>query len=437
MLGSEKEMPSIVPIMSVLVLFVGIMIIFTKEKADYVAYSLLAAFIACIMTALYFEVTLAGFIQFVEFEPLVFIICMQITIVLIERHKIFQWIALKTLYITKGDHRKFFYFICIIASISSAIISDITIGIILVPLVIRACKILKIDATPYLFGLSFTINIGSIYTPFSSSENVLISNAFGLDLQWFLGHFTLIVFPIILSTLFIIDVTMLRKIEPPKEEQKKILMEIMHPNLVIIDRKKFIANFIYFIVVIICFFIFPQAYLVAMAGAIVISLLNKKPFVDTLEKVDWKVICFLVAMFLLIGCMQINGTFDYIKLGAEYIIPDDVFWAAVVIMLMIGVLSGFLAQIPTAIVFITLLLGMYEVVPPIILMGLILGINIGSNFLPQGAACDLITLNLAAENGIEGFNYKTLLKNGSKMTLIHIATSVFYLFIFALVTGVI
>ena len=75
-------------------------------------------------------------------------------------------------------------------------------------------------------------------------------------------------------------------------------------------------------------------------------------------------------------------------------------------------------------------------VPVLVLMAFLLGINIGSNFLPQGAACDLIALNLAAKNKVEGFNYKTLLKNGSRITLFHIFNSIVYLTLFALFTGI-
>jgi len=103
-------------------------------------------------------------------------------------------------------------------------------------------------------------------------------------------------------------------------------------------------------------------------------------------------------------------------------------------LMMISVLSGFLAQIPTALVFITLMENIYGIgeVPNLVIMAILLGINIGSNFLPQGAACDLVTLNLAEKNGVEDFNYTSLLKYGSVMTLIHIGVSIIYLILYSL-----
>lgn len=430
-------MSEIISIVVSAVIFIAIMVIFTKEKMDYVAWALLGALIACIVYAQVDPAaTFEKFLGAIEFDALVFIIAMQIIVAIVERYKIFQWIVLKALHFTKGDHKKFFYLICFIASISSAVVSDITVGIIFVPLVIRACKILKIDSSPYLFGLSFTINIGSIWTPFSSSENILISSSFELDFIYFITHFTPIVIIILLFTTRLLDYVMLRKIQPPPERQKRILMEIMDPDIVIVNRKKFRLNFIYFALVIFSFVFFPDAYLPASIAAVTFCLLNRAEFVEMLKEIDWKVISFFIAIFLIIGTMEFNHTFDYIGQLIGAILSENILVAAITVLLLISVLSGFLAQIPTAIVFITLMQKIYGAnIPNLIIMAIILGINIGSNFLPQGAACDLITLNLAEKNKVEGYNYKTLLKNGSVMTLLHICNSILYMTLFYLFVG--
>ncbi|MHA1474588.1 MAG: SLC13 family permease [Promethearchaeota archaeon] len=431
-------MSNVIPIIIVLLLFVGVMIVFSIEKLDYVGFSLLAAFISVLVTVLYIpDLNFNTFLAYIEFDPIIFIISMQVIIMISEKHKIFQWIALKTLRFTKGNHRKFFYLICIISSLSASIIADITVAIIFIPLVIRACKILKINPAPYLFGISFTINIGSLYTPFSSSENILIGAAFSLDLQWFLSKFSLYVFPMLILTLVLLDFTMLRKIKAPTEQQKQILLEIMDPNLVIVNKTQFILNSIYLGAVVIGFLFPINAWVVSSLGAILISILNKEQISDSLAKIDWKIIFFFISLFLMIGCMQIIGIFELIAGWTASIFSENDLISAIILLISIGVLSGFLAQVPTAIVFISLLKNLYGftagAVPDLILMAFLLGINLGSNFLPQGAACDLMALNLAKKNGVKEFNYKSLLKNGSLITLFHIFFSIIYLSIFYLI----
>ncbi|MCP4762519.1 MAG: hypothetical protein GY870_12125, partial [archaeon] len=390
------------PVIIVAILFILVMIICTRENLDTEAFALIIAVIAACITTFYFssEISALGtesgngdvfkvFLGFIDFELLFFLICMQIVVAIAEKHNIFQWMVLKALHFTKGDHRKFFFMICTISSFSAAIISDITVAIIFIPLVIRACKILRINAAPYMFGISFTINIGSIYTPFSSSENILISQKMGLDFFWFLQNFTLFVLVVLFATLIVLDIFFLRKIPPPEERDKKILLEIMNPEIVIIDKKKFIINTIGFILVIMGFIFFSQAAtVVAIIGAVSMCIINKEYFTDILLKVDWKVITFFVALFTLFGSMEINGTFGIIGDLASSIISENPLIAAITVLLLISVLSGFLAQIPTALVFMALLEEIYtlELVPPLIIVAMLLGINIGSNFLPQGAA---------------------------------------------------
>jgi Na+/H+ antiporter NhaD/arsenite permease-like protein len=100
------------PIVSVIIsaaLFIIIMIIFTNKNVDYVAFTILSAVIACIFTGSIFGIGFTEFLTYIEFEPLFFIICMQIMIVILEEHRVFRWLVLKTLHWTKADHRKFFF----------------------------------------------------------------------------------------------------------------------------------------------------------------------------------------------------------------------------------------------------------------------------------------------------------------------------------------
>jgi hypothetical protein len=63
----------------------------------------------------------------------------------------------------------------------------------------------------------------------------------------------------------------------------------------------------------------------------------------------------------------------------------------------------------------------------------LIGINVGGNFLPQGAACDIMTLTIATKNNVKGFNYKNLTKNGAIFASIHTIIGIFYITIYSLI----
>ena len=175
---------ALISIISSLVLFLFVMLIFSREKLDYAVYSLLAAIIACLIAFFVFRAEpgfeslaqnpLNTFIGYIEFDALIFLISMQVIVAISEENKLFQWLALKVLHLVGGNHRLFFYLICTVSALTASLISDITIAIIFVPLVIRATRILKIKTATYIFGIFFTVNIGYIYKNFLSDENILI-----------------------------------------------------------------------------------------------------------------------------------------------------------------------------------------------------------------------------------------------------------------------
>ncbi len=412
-------------------MFILLMIIFSKENMDYVTYALFFAVLSSLLIAIIYGTTFDELIEFVEFQPIIFIFSMEIMITIAEKYGIFHWIAIKTLHITKGNHRSFFYLICFVSTLMAGIIADITVAIIFIPLVIRACKILDIKPAVYLYGITITINIGSILTTFSSSENIIVSGVFDLDIVWFIKNLFLFCLFLLAITIFIIDRVSLRKITPPTERKKTILLDIMTPDKVIVDKKMFMINSIYLLVVLAGLILVEESYIVAMIGAIVMSLFNKIKITDTIKSIDWKLILFILSLFLLIGAMDVIGIFEIISSQLSEIASGSIMGTAIIFFLIANILSGFISNTPTTIIFIRIILEIYGPKPPaIILMALIAGVHLGGNLLPQGAACDIMTLNIAKKYKLEEFTYNGLLKKGFKYALLHIGIGIIFIVIY-------
>ena len=62
-----------------------------------------------------------------------------------------------------------------------------------------------------------------------------------------------------------------------------------------------------------------------------------------------------------------------------------------------------------------------------LLVAFILGVNLGGNFLPQGSACDMMTLDLAQKHGVSDLSYRKLAKVGGLFALLHILIGIVYL----------
>ncbi len=111
------------------------------------------------------------------------------------------------------------------------------------------------------------------------------------------------------------------------------------------------------------------------------------------------------------------------------IAPTNLFLLSLLILILTSILSAFLDNVPVTVLFIPIihvLIGTgFSSVP--LLIAFILGINLGGNFLPQGSAADMMTLDLSTKYCVEGLNYKKLLKVGGLFALLHIFLGVVYL----------
>jgi len=352
---------------------------------------------------------------------------------------ILEYLAVKLFKISKGDQRVFFYLLCLITTLLAAVISDIVVVLILAPVVIRLCHFLKIRAGTYLLGMTICINIGSIITPFSSGENIIISTAFNLDTVFFIQYFWIFSFVLLFLTMYLIDRLILRK-EPKIEfQQKKIVIDLIDADVMIKNKKMFYINSIALIVTIVLFMVLPLLYLTAAISAMLMVLINrkytKKQMRDLLKDIEWEIIFFFIALYIVIGCLLEAGfreIFDGIPFETL-----STFVVCFIVLIIVSLISGFVANTPTALVFIPIINSLIDKGFPAVplLFAFIIGINLGGNIVPQGAACDVMTLKIAEDSGVENMNYKRLFKTGFSFALFHIIISMGYLLILIVIFG--
>jgi Na+/H+ antiporter NhaD/arsenite permease-like protein len=102
-----------------------------------------------------------------------------------------------------------------------------------------------------------------------------------------------------------------------------------------------------------------------------------------------------------------------------------------------SLLSAFLAGTPVTIILLPIFATFIDMsgLPPFpnpIIIAFIGGVNMAGNFLPQGSACDLLTLSLAKKYKVENLNYKRLLKNGALFATIHFLIILGYTMVYTL-----
>jgi Na+/H+ antiporter NhaD/arsenite permease-like protein len=297
--------------------------------------------------------------------------------------------------------------------------------------------------------MTICINLAATLTPFGSAQNILIASRFSLSTTWFFANLSTYFIIATLLTLSLLDYFVLKKhlteiwvphcteynesLEPEHLEEHELIILEEPINRNVFNRNIF-TLFIFFIMLI----IIPDILFVGILGMLLFVFVNprrsesgrKKPDISYyFKKVDFKLPFFFMSLFILVFCFEKVGIITIIESFVLEIVPSNLFLLSVLILIISSILSAFLDNVPVTVLFIPIiqvLIGSgFSSVP--LLIAFILGINLGGNFLPQGSAADMMTLELSTKYCVDGMNYRKLLKIGGLFAFLHIILGIGYL----------
>jgi len=427
-----------IAIVLILVLFGILMAFFSQNKIDYFPIALIIGVIVVISMRTLWNLDELEILGFINFNTLIFIFAIQIIIYFATNDRVLEYLALKLIFITKGNNRLFFYMICIFTGTIVAFIEDLTLSLILVPLIYRTCRILEIPAGTYMMGMTITINIGAILTPISSLKNLIIGQEFGWGFGEYFANMGLLFLIALILTIFLIDKFILKKEEKPTERNKEVLLSMLEPKMVIQDKKYFIITIITIFTTFLFMIIGFQPALVTIISAAVLLIIHSKntKFSDLKSEISWRIIIIFAILFILANSLSYFGFSELISTNLVSAIGDNIYFAVLLTLVISSLLSAFFAGTPVTIMLLPIFSSLIvegSFFPNPIIIAFISGVNMAGNFLPQGSACDLLTLSLAKKYNVVNLDYRRLLKNGSIFATLHFLLILGYTMIYTLI----
>ncbi len=423
-------------IILILVLFSILMAFFSQNKIDYFPIALIIGTIA-VGSMLMMGLQEEEILGFINFSTLIFIFAMQIIIYYATNDRVLAYLSIKLIHITKGNNRMFFYLICLFTGTLVAFIEDLTLSLILVPLIYRTCRALEIPAGTYMMGMTITINIGAILTPVSSLKNLIIGEEFGWGFVEYFANMGILFIITLITTIFLMDHFILKKEEKPTEENKQIFLEMLDPRIVIENKKYFLTTSIIILATFVFMFIGISPALVTIISAAILLLVHSKNsnFSDIRNEIAWKIIIIFAILFILSNSLSQFGFSELISTGLVNLTNNNIYIAVLMTLVISSIMSAFLAGTPVTII----LLPIFSAIigegffPNPIIIAFISGVNMAGNFLPQGSACDLFTLSLAKKYKVVNLDYKRLLKTGALFASMHFLIILGYTMLYTLI----
>jgi Na+/H+ antiporter NhaD/arsenite permease-like protein len=153
-----------------------------------------------------------------------------------------------------------------------------------------------------------------------------------------------------------------------------------------------------------------------------------------LVKIDWKIIVFLICIFVMVESMSISGLFPILGNLVSSLNVNGIFGKAMIMLLISAAIASFLSNTAVSLIMIGLIQALINNDPslqkfaPAFYAAIIIGINL-SNFLPQGSMAAMLTIDMAKTEKIPTYTYKRVLKVISLASILHLIMGIAYLWI--------
>ena len=240
----------------------------------------------------------------VNYDTLVLLLGMMLISAYLYLAHFFEWAADVILKYSHTPGRLLLY-LTLTSGILSALLVNDTICLMLTPLVVAVIKRGKLPLLPFLIVLATSANIGSVATLVGNPQNMII------------GHFSHIPFSEFARSLapaaiigLAINFGILRFCFRNVLRAAVIIRE---PDVVLkLDRALLALVCIVFVSTFVCFFAGLNLAWTALAGAAVVMVLARRDTHEVLKLVDWHLLVFFAALFVVVEGLSDTGLPDAI-----------------------------------------------------------------------------------------------------------------------------
>jgi len=335
----------------------------------------------------------------VDFNTLGLLLGMMILVALLEPTGFFQYLAVLAARLSKGRPVRLLILLGAITTILSMFLDNVTTVVLIAPVTILISEILGVNPVPYLITEALLSNTGGVATLVGDPPNVLIGSAAGLSFDDFLIHSLPIVLVAWFAVLFLLRYLFRREltIEP---KNSKAVMEL-NPTEALEDRRMAQRVLIVLAIAILAFFFHSRLHLspafVALTAAAVALLWVRPNMREMLERVEWSVLLFFAALFVMVGGLEAAGVLEGIVklLENASVIPPVLFGVALIWI--IGIISAFVDNVPITIAMIPVIQGLgasgMKIDP--LWWALVFGAGFGGNGSIIGSTANIVVVSLS------------------------------------------
>ncbi|HAV43268.1 TPA: hypothetical protein DCX15_04560 [bacterium] len=366
----------------------------------------------------------------VDFNTLGLLIGMMIIVAHLKRTGLFNFLAIKSAKVAKGNPRYLLATLGIATAFVSMFLDNVTTIILMAPITILMADALGISPLPFLMTETLLSNIGGVGTLIGDPPNIIIGSSAGLGFNDFIIHLMPLAIVTIGGSLLTLNLVFNKEL---KIKPKNIRHILSLDEYEAIRSARGLKRCLVVLGGVILLFFFHQqleipSSFVALIGASIILLFIRPDPEEILKDVDWSVVFFFTALFVLVGGIERTGILTLIRSKVEFLGTTRMVLSSLLLLWISALSSSIIGNIPFTMIMTPIIkhiaTGGANVNP--LWWSLALGVGFGGNGTPIGATVNVMAISLSEKTKYP-ISSKEWIKIGSTVTLTSLTIATLFL----------
>lgn len=371
--------------------------------------------------------------EFIDFNTLGLLAGMMILISIVKQSGFFEAMALWAVKKSRGRAKSLLVLLSVITGVGAALIDSVTAALLIAPMTVSICRMVKITPMPILISEVLMSNIGGTALMIGNPPNVMIGSAAKLEFMQFfvnLAPVVLLTMAITISVILFVYRDTLHSRELTERELDAIRIRSAIRDIKSMKRSlAALALTVFGFVVHSSFGL--QSATIAMTGAIIAIVACGSDSEEALKEIDMNTLLFFMGLFILVGGLETAGVIKAMAEQGIALVNGDIKVMTFVILILSGIASAFVDNIPFTATMIPLLQDMQNMMGAqanYLWWSLALGACFGGNGTLIGASPNVIIMAEAARSGYN-ISFVRFMKTCFPIMLLTLLISGIYLYL--------
>jgi Na+/H+ antiporter NhaD/arsenite permease-like protein len=352
----------------------------------------------------------------VDWNVIFLLISMMIIINIMKPTGVFEYIAIKSAKVAKGQPFMIMAIFSVVTAVVSAFLDNVTTVLLIAPVTLLICQALELDVVPYLITEALASNIGGTATLIGDPPNIMIASKAQLDFMAFVYHLTPVIILVLIA--YVISIKFIFGSRLKVKEELRLRVMAMDENAAIKDPVLLKKSLAVLAVTIVGFIAHgalnfePATIGLFGAGLLLLVSGNKDPQ-HVLAEAEWSTLFFFIGLFIIIGGVVHVGLIKWMSIKVLELTQGSIFGTTMVVMWFSAFASAFIDNIPYVATMNPLIIDMAKQLWPNlsgiellhhpdlmpIWWSLALGACLGGNGTAIGASANVVVCGMAEKMG--------------------------------------